>query len=72
VIELNDDRSTRANFISAFGTLTDEASRLHFEGRYRLWIAPPLNRSTVGRQADPPGAIGARFELRNGQVSRVE
>ena len=72
VIELNDDRSTRANFISAFGTLTDEASRLHFEGRYRLWIAPPQNGSTVGNQADPPGAIGARFELRNGRVSRVE
>jgi hypothetical protein len=72
VIELDDDRSRRANFNAAFGSLTDEASRLHFEERYRLRIVPSRGGSTAGDHANPPGVVGARFALRDGRVLRVE
>jgi hypothetical protein len=73
VIELQDDRSTRANFSAAFAGLTEEAARLHFGNRYRLWIAPADAESTLESGSIPPGVIGARFVLakESGPQSRV-
>lgn len=70
VIELHDDRSTRANFASAFAGLVDEASSVLFDGRFRLWIAPAA-AETQGTAAVPPGPVGAVFELRGGDIVRV-
>lgn len=70
VIELHDDRSTRANFASAFAGLADEASSVLFNGRFRLWIAPAAAEAG-GTAAAPPGPVGAVFELRGGDIVRV-
>ena len=70
IIELRDDRSTRANFGSAFAGLAEEASRVLFGGRYRLWIVPPADEPSAPRT--PPAPVGARFDLRGGEVIRVQ
>jgi hypothetical protein len=72
VIELRDDRSTRANFGAAFAGLTEEASRLHFGLRYRLWIAPVEAESTLDNGSVAPGTVGATFELAQNRVRRVQ
>ena len=72
VIELRDDRSTRASFGAAFAGLTEEASRLHFGLRYRLWIAPAEAESTLDNGSVAPGTIGASFELTKNRVHRVQ
>ena len=70
IIELRDDRSTRANFGSAFAGLAEEASRVLFGGRYRLWIVPSADQASAARRT-PPAPVGASFELRGGQIIRV-
>jgi hypothetical protein len=70
LVVLRDDRSTRANFNNAFGTLYPEAAALAFGSRFDLWIdPPPVELQGVERPARP---VAAAFALRGGRVARVE
>jgi hypothetical protein len=70
LIELRDDRSTRASFQNALGGLYREAALVHLGGRNHLWIEPvvPGREATDQRPLLPVGAV---FELTGSGVLRV-
>jgi hypothetical protein len=67
---LTDDRSTRASFSNAFGTLFPETAELVFDKRLTLWIEPPPDELSAAARPDRP--IGAEFVLRSSRISRVK
>ena len=72
VIALRDDRAVRANRGTAFGTLDPEASRLLFGDRYQPWIEPPSSEQVDAGLHRPSIATGARFQLEEGRLRRIE
>jgi hypothetical protein len=69
LIELHDDRSTRANYQNAIGTLYPEAAQVYFGGRHELWIEPPPPELAAAGVERPRGEA-AVFALRHGAVVR--
>jgi hypothetical protein len=72
LVVLRDDRSTRANFNNAFGTLFPEAAALAFGSRVELWIDPPPDELQAAGMLAPNRPVAAAFALRDGRVVRVE
>lgn len=67
VVQLDDDRSARANLDASFGTLVETAVRLHTGLDRRVWIEPPVIDWEAGGLAAPdPDTVAARFALRGG------
>ena len=67
LVVLQDDRSTRASFNNAFGTLYPDAVTLFFEDRFAVWI------DSVEEMGERPAkAAAATFALRDGQIARIE
>lgn len=70
VIELRDDRSTRASFQNTFGTLYPEAAHLYFDGRHQLWIEPPPPEHAGMKRPELPTA--AVYLLQGERVVRLQ
>ena len=70
LIELRDDRSTRASFQNAFGTLYPEAASVYFGGRHQLWIEPPPPEHAALKRPELP--LAAVYALQGDRVFRVE
>lgn len=71
LIELRDDRSTRASFQNAIGTLYAEAAQVYFDGTYELWIEPPPPEIAAAGVSRPAAERTAVFALRDGTVRRL-
>lgn len=70
VIELRDDRATRASFQNTFGTLYPEAAHLYFDGRHQLWIEPPPPEHAGMKRPELPTA--AVYSLQRQRVVRLQ
>lgn len=72
VLQLDDDRGSRANLDASFGTLVETAVRLRTGLDRRVWIEPPVvDWEAGGLVAPEPGDVAARFALRGGVLARV-
>ena len=72
VLQLDDDRSSRANLDASFGTLVETAVRLRTGLDRRVWIEPPVvDWEAGGLVAPEPEDVAARFALRGGVLARV-
>ena len=69
LIELRDDRSTRASFQNTFGTLYPKAAHWYFAGRHQLWIEPPPPEHADLSRPQPAASV---FELRGHTVVRIQ
>jgi hypothetical protein len=68
---LIDDRTSRVNLESTFGTLLDEAYELHSNRRLRLWIEPPIDDAEkAGMHRPCEGCERRRLAVRNGRIVR--
>ncbi|MYI75642.1 MAG: hypothetical protein F4057_10135 [Acidobacteria bacterium] len=72
VLQLDDDRGSRANLDASFGTLVETAVRLRTGLDRRVWIEPPVvDWEAAGLVAPEPQDVAARFALRGGVLARV-
>ena len=72
VLQLDDDRDTRTNLDSAFGTLIETAVLVRTGRRRQVWIEPPVtNWQAAGLVAPDAEDITARFALRDGVLTRT-
>jgi hypothetical protein len=64
-----DDRSSRANLLSAFGTLLDDAYELQTGRRLRIWVEPAIDDAEESGMSRPcTGCERRRLAVRNGRV----
>ena len=66
-IVVNDDRSTKINLASAFGTLLNEAVLLTTGRRLNIWIEPPPP-GTEGVKPPCESCVARRFRVVNGRL----
>ena len=72
VVQIDDDRSSRANLDSAFGTLIETAVLVRTGLRLGVWIEPPpVDAQLAGLVPPDDGDVAARFALRDGALVRV-
>lgn len=72
VVQLDDDRGSRANLDACFGTLVETAVRLRTGLDRRVWIEPPVvDWEAGGLVAPEPQDVAARFALRGGVLARA-
>jgi hypothetical protein len=68
-VVLIDDRTSRVNLESTFGTLVDEAYELETNRRLRLWIEPPLDDAEkAGMHRPCAGCERRRLAVRSGRL----
>jgi hypothetical protein len=71
-VVLLDDRATRVNLESAFGTLLNDAYSLKTGRKLTLWVEPPLsNAHLAGLQPPCPNCVAMTLQLRDGILSPV-
>ena len=72
VVQIDDDRGTRANLDGAFGTLIETAVLVRTGSRLNVWIEPPpVAWQLAGLVPPEADDVTVRFALRNGALVRV-
>jgi hypothetical protein len=69
VVVLHDEPGIRWNLADVFGTLVEDAARLHLGAAIRIWIdPPPPNWQAAGLRPPEPDEPARHFSLRHGDL----